>query len=77
MRASYSIATPTLLRFNATIPAGERSKVVEQFMRIALTEREAALEKIALQFMTDPANAEALASEANWDVTVGDGLKDV
>lgn len=35
---------------------------------------EQALEAIAPAFMNDPANAEAIADEKLWDVTIGDGL---
>ena len=57
------------------MPAGERSRVVEQLMQQALLEREAALEKLAEQYMTDPAFADCRADEALWDVTLGDGLE--
>ena len=77
LRASYSITAPTLQRFNAVIPPGERSRVVERFMLQALAEREAELAKIAAAFMADPANAESLAEEAQWDTTAGDGLQGV
>ncbi len=32
-------------------------------------------ERIAANFMVDPANAECIAEDAAWDVTVGDGLE--
>ena len=77
LRASFSIATPTLQRFNALIPPGERSRVVEQLMRQALLQRESDLQKVADQYMTDPAFAECRADEALWDATVNDGLEGV
>ena len=77
LRASYSITAPTLQGFNAVIPPGERSRVVERFMLQALAEREAELTKIAAAFMADPANAESLDEEALWDTTAGDGLQGV
>lgn len=75
LRASYTVSAPTLQRFNAIVPAGERSRVVERFMQQALLEREMELGKLAEQYMTDPAFAECRADEALWDVTVGDGLE--
>jgi|Wag4MinimDraft_6_1082665.scaffolds.fasta_scaffold109668_2 hypothetical protein len=74
LRASYSISASTLQRFNAVVPAGERSRVIEEYMQQALVNREQELEAIASAFMSDPANAQALADEKAWDVTIGDGL---
>jgi hypothetical protein len=74
MRASYSIPTKTLQGFNATVPVGDRSEVISRLMTIALAEKEAALEKIAADFMADPANAECIADDALWDVVANDGL---
>ena len=74
LRASYSISAPLLQRFNAVVPPGERSRVIEACMEQALLERENELEGIAAAFMSDPANAEAIADEKLWDVTIGDGL---
>lgn len=76
LRASYSISAPTLKRFNATIPPGERSKVVERFMRAALAERESALEKLAQEYMSDPAFAQCRKAASGWDATLSDGLED-
>jgi hypothetical protein len=77
LRASYSISAPTLMRFNATIPAGERSKVVERLMLTALAQQEAVLEEIARQYMEDPVFQECRTSEAAWDAAVADGLEGV
>jgi hypothetical protein len=77
LRASYSISAPTLQRFNAVVPPGERSKVVEFFMQSALAEKENALEAIANTFMTDEAFAGCRETELAWDVTVGDGLDEI
>jgi hypothetical protein len=76
LRASYTISSPTLKRFNAVVPQGERSHIVERFMQLALAEKEAELEKIADQYMADPAFATCRADEVLWDVTVNDGLED-
>jgi len=46
-------------------------------MQQALLAREQELEAIAAAFVNDPANAEALADEKLWDVTVGDGLEGI
>jgi hypothetical protein len=77
MRASYSFSTPTLLRFNAVVPQGERSRVLERYMQTAIMSRERELEAIASAFMADPANAEAIADEKLWDITIGDGLEGI
>lgn len=77
LRASYSISAPTLLRFNAVVPLGERSRVVEAYMQQALATKEQELEAIAAAFMNDPANGEALADERLWDSAIGDGLAGV
>jgi len=74
LRASYSISAPILQRFNAVVPPGERSRLIEACIEQALLERENELEGIAAAFMSDPANAEAIADERLWDVTIGDGL---
>ena len=74
LRASYSISAPLLQRFNAVVPPGERSRVIEACIEQALLERENELEGIAAAFMSDPANAEAIADEKLWNVTIGDGL---
>ena len=74
LRASYSISAPLLQRFNAVVPPGERSRVIEACIEQALLERENELEGIAAAFMSDPANSEAIADEKLWDVTIGDGL---
>ena len=75
LRASYTISAPTLARFNAAIPLGERSRVVEQYMEVALQDREAHLEKVAAAFMADPASAESLTDDALWEATAADGLQ--
>ena len=75
LRASYTISAPTLARFNAAIPLGERSRVVEQYMELALQAREAHLEKVAAAFMADPASAASLAEDTMWEATAADGLQ--
>lgn len=77
LRASYSIAAPILQRFNAVVPHGERSRVMEELMKQVLVTREAELEKIAEAFLSDPAFAECRDDEKRWDVTAGDGLDNV
>ena len=74
LRASYSISAPLLQRFNAVVPPGERSRMIEAYIEQALLAREQELEGIAAAFMSDPANSEAIADEKLWDVTIGDGL---
>lgn len=76
-RASYTISAPTLKRFNAIVPPGERSRVMEQYMLQALAARELELSAIAESYMNDPAFAQCRADEALWDATVGDGLENL
>lgn len=77
LRSSYTISAPTLTRFNALVPAGERSNVIERLMQGALVEREARLGKIAEQLLSDPAFAACREDEVLWDVTAADGLDGV
>jgi hypothetical protein len=77
IRASYSISAPILQRFNAVVPLGERSRVIEAYMQKDLVTREQGLEAIAAAFMNDPANVEAIADEKLWDTTIGDGLEGI
>ena len=75
LRASSTISAPILAKFNAAVPLGDRSREVQRYMELALQARENQLEQIAADFMSDPANAEALAEETAWDNTVADGLQ--
>ncbi|MBM3408998.1 MAG: hypothetical protein FJY25_17060 [Betaproteobacteria bacterium] len=77
LRASYTIAAPILQRFNAVVPHGERSRVMENLMKQALAEREAELERTAEVYMTDPAFANCREDVKLWDVTVSDGLENL
>jgi hypothetical protein len=76
LRASYSFSAPVLKRFNAVVPNGERSKLMEQFMKNTVAQRERELENIAEIYMTDPAFAQCREDEKLWEVTVSDGLSD-
>ena len=73
LRASYTIAPEVLSRFNAIVPPGERSKVIEAYMKQALEHRERDAAAIAEEFMTHPDFAEARSESAMWAET---GLKD-
>ncbi len=75
LRASYTIAAPILQRFNAVVPHGERSRVMEALMTQALVAREADLQNLAEVFMTDPAFAQCREDEIRWNATVNDGLE--
>lgn len=77
LRASYTISTPILQRFNAVVPNGERSRVMEALMKQALAKREAELENLATTYMTDSSFAECRDDETRWDVTAGDGLENL
>ena len=76
-RASYTIEPEVLSRFNAIVPQGERSKVVEAYMRQALERRESDISAIAQEFMTHPDFAEARAECAILsESALKDGLDD-
>jgi hypothetical protein len=72
LRASYTISAPVLQRFNAVVPQGERSRLMEQLMQQALVRRESELEQIADVYMTDPAFAQCRNDEKLWEVTTSD-----
>ena len=74
LRASYTFSAPLLQRFNAVVPHGERSRVMEDLMKQALAAREAELERVAEAFMTDPAFAECRDDEQLWEATLADGM---
>ena len=76
-RASYTIEPEVLSRFNAVVPPGERSKVVEKYMRQALERRERDATAIAEEFMTHPDFAAARAECAILaESALNDGLDD-
>ena len=76
-RASYTIEPEILSRFNAVVPPGERSKVVETFMKQALERRERDAAAIAEEFMTHPDFAAARAECAILaEAALDDGLDD-
>ena len=76
-RASYTIEPELLSRFNAIVPPGERSKVIETYMKQALQCRERDAEAIAEEFMTHPDFAAARAECAILaESALGDGLDD-
>ena len=74
LRASYTFSARILQRFNAVVPHGERSRVMEDLMKQALAAREAELERVAEAFMTDPAFAECRDDEQLWEATLADGM---
>ena len=74
LRASYTFSASVLQRFNAVVPQGERSRVMEELMKQALAAREAELERVAEAFMTDPAFAECRDDEQLWEATLADGM---
>ncbi len=53
-RAVYSIKPDVLTRFNALYASRERSKLVEQFLREKVNERERSFVDAARQIETDP-----------------------
>ncbi len=74
LRASYSIDHTILRRFNETIPARERSRVVQSLMEKALVDREQSLEMIAEEFESHPDFAMARDTSNAFGVCVADGL---
>jgi hypothetical protein len=76
VRASYTIEPEVLERFNAAVPAGERSQVIQRLMETALADLERPFEDIADEFETHPDFAEARDDAAAFDVAAGDGLRD-
>jgi hypothetical protein len=76
-RASYTIEPEVLSRFNAVVPQGERSKVIETYMKQALESRERDAAAIAEEFMTHPDFAGARAECAIvGESALKDGLDD-
>lgn len=76
-RASYSIKPEVLQEFNALVPSGERSQLIESLMEKVLIERERRLEAIAEEYNTHPDFAEVRADSALWEAaTLRDGLED-
>lgn len=76
LRASYSIASEVLQRFNAIVPSSERSRTVQSLMESILEQREKSQESLAAEFATHPDFAEARADALLWDATQLDGLSD-
>jgi hypothetical protein len=74
LRASYTFSSLVLQHFNAVVPHGERSRVMEELMKQALAAREAELERLADAFMTVPAFAQCRDDEMLWEATSADGL---
>jgi len=76
LRASYSIASEVLQRFNAIVPSSERSRTVQSLMESILERREKTLENLAAEFATHPDFAQARADALLWDATQLDGLSE-
>lgn len=76
LRASYSIASDVLQRFNAIVPSSERSRTVQSLMESILERREKSLEALAAEFATHPDFTQARADSSLWDATQLDGLSE-
>ena len=76
LRASYTIESEVLLKFNEMVPAGDRSQLIQHLMERALSERRKKLEAIAIEFETHPDFAQARADGEAFDTTVTDGLEE-
>ena len=75
-RASYTIEPEVLSRFNAIVPSGERSKIIETYMKKALERREREAAAIAEEFMTSPDFVQARADSAYFaESALTDGLE--
>lgn len=67
LRATYTISSPVLQRFNAVVPHGQRSRVMEDLMKQALAQRESELDQLVDTYMTDSAFATCREDEKLWD----------
>ncbi len=76
LRASYSIDSEVLQRFNAIVPSSERSRTVQSLMESILVQREKNLETLAAEFSTHPDFAEARADALLWDATQFDAVSE-
>jgi hypothetical protein len=76
LRASYTIKSEVLLKFNEMVPPGERSQLIQHLMERALSERRKQLEAIAIEFETHPDFAQARADGQAFDATIADGLEE-
>ncbi len=74
LRASYTVEPQLLTKFNALVPSGERSQVIQRLMAQAVAERERALAAIAQEFETHPDFANARADAEAFHSTIADGL---
>lgn len=72
LRASYSFSAPLLKRFNAVVPMGERSKVLEKLLEQAILAREQEYERLAEEFETHPDFAEARQTVKDFSVLNSD-----
>lgn len=75
-RAIYSINPDLLSRFNAQFAPRERSKVVEQMIQRALTERESGLLAAARLIESDPRFAAIRAVSDDIDRIAGEAVQD-
>lgn len=73
-RASYSFSTPVLRRFNAVVPAGERSTVIQSLLEQVTIAREQEYERIAEEFETHPDFAHARQSVQDFSVLSTDAI---
>ena len=75
LRASYTVEPELLTKFNALVPSGERSQVIQRLMAQAVAEREEALAALAQEFETHADFAQARSDAKAFDVTIADGLE--
>ena len=74
-RATFSIDRSVLDRFNRMIPAGDRSKYVENLLERDLKRRETTLDALASDLATHPDLKEVRADSELWSETgLMDGL---
>jgi hypothetical protein len=71
-RVSFTIDSGVLRAFNAMVPPGQRSRMIEKLMRRSLVERQT-LEALADEFENHPDFAAARADSVAFDVTIADG----
>lgn len=75
--AAYSIAPEILQRFEALVPASERSQCVQALLENFLAHHEKNLESVSAEFTTHPDFAEARADALLCEATSFNGLSDL
>ena len=75
--AAFSIAPEILQRFDALVPASERSQCVQALLENFLDHHEKNLDSVSTEFTTHPDFAEARADALLWEATSSDDPSDL